>query len=214
MENNTFLTRKNFLEKYFKKRILFTVADEENDGVNSSIIYISNLLKCKWYGKEFIKKLKEFTYYHMSKSLNENKKLGIINIKVFMPEEDIPNQTFNETMILHEQIQVLKMEDLTEETFLGLFDFLFKQYVDELEFLLHPTKDFKFLIKSKTCKKNIINLPKCYKSETCIICLDNSPNVLFCNCGHLCYCIECSKIKNFTECPVCKTLNEIVRIIE
>ena len=155
----------------------------------------------------------------MSKSINENKKLGIINIKMFISEDivdqTLTNPTFNESMILQEQIRVLKMENLTEETFLGLFDFLYKMYVEELEFLLHPTKDFKFLFKSKTCKKkDIINLPKCYKPESCVICLTNPPNVLFCNCGHLCCCIECSKIKKFTECPVCKTLNEIVRIIE
>ena len=219
METETFLMRKNFLEKYFKKKILFAVADEENDGFNSSITYISNILKCKWYNKEFIKTLKEFSYYHMSKSINENKNLGIINIEMFIPEDiddqTLTNPTFNESMLLHEKIRVLKMENLIEETFLGLFDFLYAMYVDELEFLLHPTKDFKFLIKCKTCKKkDIINLPKCYKSASCIVCLTGKPRVLFCNCGHIPICTECSKIKKFTECPVCKTLNEIVRIIE
>ena len=217
MENKTFTMRKKFLENHFKKKILFNIADEENDGFNSSITYTSNILNCEWYNKQFIKKLKEFTYYHLSKCLNENKNLEIINIDMFIPYEDINdetliNPTFNESLLLHERIRVLKLEKLTENTFLGLFDFLYIMYIEEHEFILHPTKNFKFLIKCKTCeKKNIINLPKCFKSESCIICLSNLPDVLFCNFGHIPICTECSK---FTECPICKTNNEIVRIIE
>ena len=199
---------------------MFHIVNEENDGHNSAITYTSNILKCEWYNKQFIKKLKEFTYYHLSKCLNENKNLEIINIDMFIPYEDINdetliNPTFNETMLLHEKIRVLKLENLTETTFLGLFDFLYIMYIDEHEFILHPTKNFKFLIKCKTCtKKNIINLPKCFKSKECIICLSNSPAVLFCNCGHIPICAECSKIKKIMECPICKILNDMVRIIE
>ena len=60
----------------------------------------------------------------------------------------------------------------------------------------------------------IINPSKIFKSEECIICLSNHPDVLFCNCGHIPICVECSKKKKFTECPVCKTRNEIIRILE
>ena len=220
MEKETFTMRKNFLREYFKKRIVFYIENEENDGFNSSITYTSNILNCEWYNKHFIKKLKEFTYYHLSKCLNENKNLDIISIEMFVPYEDINdetliNPTFNESMLLHERIRVLKLEKLPETTFLGMFDYIHILYIDEHEFILHPTKNFKFLIKCKTCKKkNIISLPKCFKSDECVICLNKQPNVLFCNCGHIPICTECSKIKKFTECPVCKTKNEIVRIIE
>ena len=220
MENKIFILRKKFLENYFKKKIVFNIADEENDGFTSSMTYISNILNYQWYNKEFIKKLKDFTYYYMSKSINEEKILEYINIDMFIPYEDINdetliNPTFNESLLLHEKIRVLKLEKLTEEIFLNLFDFLYTMYIDEHEFLLHPVKNFKFLIKGKTCKKkNIINLPKCFKSASCIVCLTGNPRVLFCNCGHIPICTECSKIKKFTEFPVYKTLNEIVRIIE
>ena len=220
MENKIFKLRKKFLENHFKKKIVFNIANEENDGFNSSTIYISNILNHQWYDKEFIKKLKDFTYYYMSKSINEERILESINIDMFIPYEDIDdetliNPTFNESSLLQEKIRVLKLEKLTEEKFLDLFDFLYAMYIDEHEFLLHPTRNFKFLIKGKTCKKkNIINLPKCFKSALCIVCLTGKPQVLFCNCGHIPICTECSKIKKFTECPVCKTLNEIVRIIE
>ena len=39
-------------------------------------------------------------------------------------------------------------------------------------------------------------------------------NVLFCNCGHICVCEKCIEIKRLTKCPVCKTENTILRIIE
>ena len=62
--------------------------------------------------------------------------------------------------------------------------------------------------------EKIINSSQSFKSDECVICLTNQPNILFCNCGHICICGECGKrIKN-KECPVCKTENTILRLIE
>ena len=63
-------------------------------------------------------------------------------------------------------------------------------------------------------KKRIINAEQTFKEDECVICLIKHSNVLFCNCGHLCLCAECSKIECFEECPVSKTENTILRIIE
>ena len=63
-------------------------------------------------------------------------------------------------------------------------------------------------------KPKIINLFKIFKSDECIICMDNKPDILFCNCGHLCECEGCYKIKTLSICPVCKMDNEIIRMIE
>ena len=60
----------------------------------------------------------------------------------------------------------------------------------------------------------IINTDKTFKSDECVICLTNPPNVLFCNCGHLCLCVECDEIKSLLVCPVCKTANYIKQTIE
>ena len=60
----------------------------------------------------------------------------------------------------------------------------------------------------------VINLFKIFKSDECIICMDEKPSVLFCNCGHLCECDKCYKIKTLSTCPVCKMDNEIIRMIE
>ena len=60
----------------------------------------------------------------------------------------------------------------------------------------------------------IINSSKSFKSNECVICLTNPPNVLFCNCGHLCLCSECDKLKISNKCPICKTENEVIRTLE
>ena len=59
-----------------------------------------------------------------------------------------------------------------------------------------------------------INTKQTFKSVECVICLTNTPNVLFCNCGHLCVCIECDKVKSLNTCPVRKTKTTIKRDIE
>ena len=59
-----------------------------------------------------------------------------------------------------------------------------------------------------------INEEKTFKSDECVICLSNPPNVLFCNCGHLCLCIKCNKTKGLRKCPICKAENTIKRTIE
>ena len=54
-----------------------------------------------------------------------------------------------------------------------------------------------------------------FKEDECVICLTNPPNILFCNCGHLCVCEECSKTgESLENCPICKTKNTNLRIIE
>ena len=63
-------------------------------------------------------------------------------------------------------------------------------------------------------EKKVINLFKIFKSDECIICMDDKPNILFCNCGHLCICGKCYKIKIPSICPICKMDNEIIRMLE
>ena len=62
--------------------------------------------------------------------------------------------------------------------------------------------------------EKIINSSQSFKSDECVICLTNQPNILFCNCGHIRICKECDKIRTLSVCPVCKTENTILRLIE
>ena len=63
-------------------------------------------------------------------------------------------------------------------------------------------------------EEQVINTDKSFKSDECVICLTNPPNVFLCNCGHLCLCEECDKVNSLEKCPVCKTENTIKRTIE
>ena len=47
-----------------------------------------------------------------------------------------------------------------------------------------------------------INAGKTFKSDKCVIGITNTPNVLFCNCGHIAICVECDKVKSLNTCPV------------
>ena len=58
-----------------------------------------------------------------------------------------------------------------------------------------------------------INDFKTFKLEQCVICLEEEPKVLFCNCGHLCICEKCL-VHRYDNCPVCKKEKTILRIIE
>ena len=59
----------------------------------------------------------------------------------------------------------------------------------------------------------IINASLSFKSDECVICLTNPPNVLFFNCGHQCLCSECERKKLSNKCPICKTENTNIRIL-
>ena len=63
-------------------------------------------------------------------------------------------------------------------------------------------------------QKTIFNDNKSFKIEKCVVCLEEEPKVLFCNCGHTAICVECSKIEQFDRCPSCNIENNILRIIE
>ena len=76
------------------------------------------------------------------------------------------------------------------------------------------TRNFLFHLKEKEDEKEKqIDGAQSFKSDECVICLTNPPNVLFCNYGHLCLCVESEEVKSLKNCPVCKTENMIKRTI-
>ena len=55
-------------------------------------------------------------------------------------------------------------------------------------------------------------LGKTFKEDKCVVCFDNKPNVLFCDCGHLIVCEECfNKSNNKNKCLNCREVNKIIR---
>ena len=67
---------------------------------------------------------------------------------------------------------------------------------------------------------DFINFPaffkhhKIFKLEECVICLEEEPKVLFCDCGHICICKKCIFLNIYNICPVCKERITLFRIIE
>ena len=100
------------------------------------------------------------------------------------------------------------------KTFYDFFDTDYDLYYDVLAELENNNELIVHHYEPTPEKPKIINLFKIFKSDECIICMDNKPNILFCNCGHLCECDKCYKIKTPFTCPICKTDNEIIRMIE
>ena len=57
-----------------------------------------------------------------------------------------------------------------------------------------------------------MNGEKTFKQDECMICLNNEPNVMFCNCGHLCICSTCRKsLNDKNKCVSCNLYSNIVR---
>ena len=59
-----------------------------------------------------------------------------------------------------------------------------------------------------------INNETTYRTNKCVICSITTPNVLFCNCGHLTICENCYRDYNKKQCVSCRMLNTIVRILQ
>ena len=60
--------------------------------------------------------------------------------------------------------------------------------------------------------EEIENIPpdtkKCFKQETCTICISSPPNVIFTDCLHICICSSCNTKLSKTvliNCPLCRT---------
>ena len=109
--------------------------------------------------------------------------------------------------------------------FLKLFDIMFKREEDNFSREI-PLQQFRFLIKLTHALdgdddddgddsddggniSQIINIKLTFKNDEYVICLTNSPNVLFCNCGHVCVCDDCDAMKCLDVCPMCKTKTTI-----
>ena len=84
----------------------------------------------------------------------------------------------------------------------------------ELILSVDPGTNFVLSSSEDEDEKISINDLKTFKSNECVICLEKESNILFCNCGYICICNICIEVKKLSKCPICKTENTILRIIE
>ena len=220
MNAETFKERKNLLEEFYKQRIKFNISKIEISQVEPEISLFS-----------YMNDIHFETHITFTRHIFLIDELTANNLKpiiCYALSYTILRKFYNPNFIL--------TEDNTTIDYCGHFFNNNKLYFINTKLILKTHYDFynadydlyfsvlaeleqnNELIVSHTepttKEPNIINPTKTFKSDECIICLTNKPNILFCNCGHLCYCVNCYKIKTLSTCPICKTNNEIIRTLE
>ena len=218
MDSETFTTRKNTLEEFYKQRIKFNISKiqiiQDNPDINiyehlnnisfkTHILFTSN----KFLIREFYKHLKPiicyaYSYTTYKKFFHENFNLIEDNTIINYSFEDDNNELYIKNL----EVVLTTHYDFQDEDYGFYFEAL-GELEQNNELLLSNTEPINEEVK-------IINPAKIFKSEECVICLSNPAKVLFCNCGHIPICIECNKMKTLKTCPVCKTENTILRVIE
>ena len=218
MNAETFTERKNLLKEFYKQRMKFNIYKidirQGTPNINiynevNDIFFITHIFftSDKFLIREFYKHLKPIIYYAYSytaykKFFHENFNLIEDNTTINYSFED-DNQ---ELYIKNLEVVLTTHYDFLNEDYSFYFEAL-GELEENNELSLSTIEPINEEVK-------IINPSKIFKSEECIICLTNQPIILFCNCGHIPICTECYKLKSLSACPVCKTENTILRVIE
>ena len=194
----TFKTEKETLEDFFKNRINFR---DVTVFKNSSVFYSDNI----------------FTY---DDNIRDSIRIAIKGVLLYLNSLcRINGQRWNkiqvggkETLCL-EYFPILLLEGYPilrlEGTVVGNNDFL-----NQLDYEICNAKMENYdLYNVEPCnivicvgyqninqvdKKKVINIDKVFKENECVIRLSTKPNVVYCNCGHICTCNECNKIERLT----------------
>ena len=218
MNPETFTIRKNLLEEFYKERVKFTISKieihQDNPEINiyehvNDIFFKThiNFTSKKFLIREFYNHLKPIICYAYSYTIK--KKFFRENF-ILIEDNTIINYSFeddnNELYIKNLEVVLTSHYDFRDED----YDFYFEalgELEQNNELLVSHIEPINEEVK-------IINPSKMFKSEECVICLSNPAHVLFCNCGHISICTECYKLKRLSVCPICKTENTILRVIE
>ena len=218
MNTETFKERKKTLEEFYKRRLQFNISSIEIIQANPEINIYSYIddIHFKTYITftedmflmgNLYSNLKPIIHYALSYTMFRK----FYNSSLVLLEDNtIINYSYK---YIDNELYVKDLEVILK-THYDFYDADYDLYFNVLAELEQNNE----LIVSHTepipKEPKVINLFKIFKSDECIICLTNEPNILFCNCGHVSYCLNCYKIKSFFICPICKTENEIIRTLE
>ena len=217
MNAETFTERKNILEEFYKERMKFNIYRIDIIQATLSINIYENVgniffkthitfTEDRFLMNEFFNHLKPIICYAYSytirrKFINENFILTKSNSRINY------NYEYNNNELYIKDLEII----LTT-----YYDFYNEDYDFYFEVLAELEQNNELLVSHEPINEEvkIINPSKIFKSEECIICLTNQPIILFCNCGHIPICTECYKLKSLSACPICKTQNDIIRMLE
>ena len=215
MDPETFILRKKFLEEFYKERVNFTfekdiIKDENEDYIDKLLTYETNVFYPETFNLGFVKRIIPFIFYLNSLygcNLNDDIIINGFNTEFFFNDDPFTKHTLSTLFLFEHNINYLSY--LNQEA-----DKYQKYKICKVPFVPFNVRvEFYIAVKNNLNKKTI-NSIQTFKTDDCVICLTNLPQVLFCNCGHLCLCVECNKVKTLKTCPVCKTENTILRVIE
>ena len=217
MNAETFTERKTKLEEFYKERMKFNIYRIDIIQTNPCISIYEHMdyiffkthitfTGDKFLMSEFYTHLKPIIFYAYSytywrKHIKDDFILKEYNSKINY------NYEYDNNELYIKDLEII----LTTH-----YDFYHEDYDFYIWTLAELEQNNELLLSHKFTQEEtkIINPSKIFKSEECIICLENQPIILFCNCGHIPICTECYKLKSLSACPICKTENEIIRIIE
>ena len=218
MNAETFTERKNLLEEFYKERMNFNVSKIDIQQVDQDLNIYENMgnicfkthitfTKDRFLIGDLYKNLKPIICYAYSYTIRRT----FINENFILTEDNsIINYNYeydnNELYINNLEVILKTHYDFYDEDYAFYFEVL-AELEQNNELIVSHTEPIPEEVK-------IINPSKIFKSDECVICLTNQPIILFCNCGHIPICKECYKLKTLSACPVCKTENEIIRMLE
>ena len=217
MDAETFTERKNLLEEFYKERIKFNIYDihilQANPCISiyehqSNIFFKTHITftEDRFLIGELYKHLKPIIYYAYSYTIRRK---YIKDNFILTEDNSIINYNYEYD---NNELYIKNLEIILTTH----FDFYHEDYDFYFEVLAELEQNNELLLSHEPLKEEAKTIypSKIFKSEECIICLENQPIILFCNCGHIPICTECYKLKSLSACPICKTQNEIIRMLE
>ena len=225
MNAETFTERKTKLEEFYKQRIKFNIhlidIMQTNTRINiyenTTYIFFKTFVsftRDKFLICNFLKHLKPIIFYAYSYTIQRKHIKDDFILKEFNSAINFNYESVNnELYIKNLKIVLTTYYDFSHED----YDFYFwalAELEENNELIVLHIEPIAEDEKETDEEPKIINPSKIFKSDECIICMVNKPNILFCNCGHISICTECYKLKSLSACPICKTENEIIRTLE
>ena len=215
----TFTESKNILDGFLKQREQFIISEIEiiqEDPVISAYSYVSDLhfttyiklKEDKFLISDLYKNLKPIITYALS--YTRLRKFTNYPNLILTEDNSIINYDYE---YIGRELYVKDLKVILK-THYDFYDADYDLYFSVLAELENNNELLVSHDEPTPEKPKIINFFKIFKFVECIVCMDNKPNILFCNCGHLVLCEECYKISTSSICPVCKMDNEIIRMLE